>query len=83
MVDVYFVFFHIAFVSSIAIGIYVLIGSFTRKFGERHYQSRKRYLPFLIFPRSERNYAIVYKLLIVFSLICIIVLYGLFLRFGL
>ncbi len=83
MVDFYYIFFHAAFVSIIAILIYVLIGSFTRRFGERHYQSRKRYLPFLIFPRTERNYAIAYRLVVAFALICIVVLYGLFLRFGL
>jgi hypothetical protein len=83
MVDFYDIFFHIVFLLCIALLIYLVIGAFNRGFGEKHYQIRKRYFPFLLWPRTERNYVISYKLLVIFSLIFIVIMYILFLVFGL
>lgn len=79
MVNLYDIIIHFALISSIAVLLFVLIGSFIGKFGEKHFKIRKRYLPFLIYPRHERSYSIVYKLLIMFGLVIAIILYMLFL----
>jgi hypothetical protein len=82
MVDLYDIFFHFAFIASIAVLLFVLIGSFIGKFGEKHFKIRKRYFPFLLYPRNERSYSIVYKLLVMFALVFMIIIYMLFLWFN-
>jgi hypothetical protein len=83
MVDFYVIFFHVAFILGIAISVYLVIGAFNRKFGEKHYQMRKRYLPFLLFPKTEKNFTISYKILVTFMLIFLVIMYILFFLFGL
>lgn len=79
MINLYEIVMHFTLISSILILLFVLIGAFFCKFGEKHYKIYKRYLPFLVYPRKERNYTIAYKLTIILGLVLTIVIYILFL----